>query len=103
MTNPTWSQVARRPKWIAGLFLALAVAAVFALLGQWQLERSFTSIEPEDQNEEPVVLIATEKPGEPLTAAAANKLVKAEIFVDTENVFIVANRCLLYTSDAADE
>lgn len=92
MTNPTWSQVARRPKWIAGLFLALAIAAVFALLGQWQLERSFTSVEPEDQNQKPVVLIATEKPGEPLTAAAANKLVKAEIFVNTENVFIVANR-----------
>jgi hypothetical protein len=92
MTNPTWSQVARRPKWIAGLFLALAIAAVFALLGQWQLERSFTSVEPEAQNQKPLVLVATEQPGEPLPAAAANKLVKAEIFVDTENVFIVANR-----------
>jgi surfeit locus 1 family protein len=92
MTNPTWSQVARRPKWIAGLFLALAVAAVFALLGQWQLERSFTEVEPEDQSKKPLVLTATEKPGEPLTAAAANKLVQAQIFIDTQNVFIVANR-----------
>jgi surfeit locus 1 family protein len=92
MTNPTWYQVARRPKWIAGLFLALAVAAVFALLGQWQLERSFTSVEPEDQNQQPLVLTATEKPGEPITAAAANKLVKAEVLIDTQNVFIVSNR-----------
>jgi hypothetical protein len=99
MTNPTWSQVARRPKWIVGLFLALAVAAVFALLGQWQLERSFTEVEPEDQSQKPLVLTATEKPGEPLTAAAANKLVQAQIFIDTQNVFIVSNRL----QRAADE
>jgi len=99
MTNPTWSQVARRPKWIAGLFLALAVAALFALLGQWQLERSFTEVEPEDQSQKPLVLTATEKPGEPLTAAAANKLVQAQIFIDTQNVFIVSNRL----QRAADE
>jgi hypothetical protein len=92
MTNPTWSQVARRPKWIFGLFLALAIAAVFALLGQWQLERSFTEVEPEDLSQAPLVLIESEKPGAPLTAIAANKRVKAEIMIDTQNVFIVANR-----------
>jgi hypothetical protein len=92
MTNPTWSQVARRPKWIAGLFLALAVAAVFALLGQWQLERSFTEVQQEDPSQAPLVLIETEKPGAPLTVSAANKRVKAELMLDTQNVFIVANR-----------
>ena len=92
MTNPTWSQVARRPKWIFGLFLALAIAAVFALLGQWQLERSFTEVQPEDQNQKPVVLIESEKPGAPLTPIAANKRVKAGLMLDTQNVFIVANR-----------
>ena len=92
MTNPTWSQVARRPKWIFGFFLALAIAAVFALLGQWQLERSFTEVQPEDENQKPVVLIQTEKPGAPLTVAAANKRVKADVMLDTQNVFIVANR-----------
>ena len=92
MTNPTWSQVARRPKWIFGLFLALAIAAVFALLGQWQLERSFTEVESEDLSQAPLVLIDSEKPGAPLTAIAANKRVKAELMLDTQNVFIVANR-----------
>ena len=92
MTNPTWSKVARRPKWIVGLFLALAIAAVFALLGQWQLERSFTEVEPEDQSQLPVALIDSEKPGAPITAIAANKRVKAELMLDTQNVFIVANR-----------
>jgi hypothetical protein len=92
MTNPTWSKVARRPKWIFGLFLALAIAAVFALLGQWQLERSFTEVEPEDQSQLPLVLIDSEKPGAPLTAIAANKRVKADLMLDTQNIFIVANR-----------
>jgi surfeit locus 1 family protein len=92
MTNPTWSQVAKRPKWIAGLFLALAVAAVFALLGQWQLERTFTEVKPEDKNQPPVVLVETEKPGAPLTVTAANKRVQANLMLDTQNVFIVANR-----------
>ena len=98
MTNPTWSQVARRPKWIAGLFLALAVAAVFALLGQWQLERSFTEVEAEDQSLAPLVLIDSELPGAPLTPIAANKRVQANLMLDTQNVFIVANR-LQRTSD----
>jgi hypothetical protein len=92
MTNPTWYQVATRPQWIAGLFLALAVAAVFALLGQWQLERSFTEVEPENPNQKPLVLVDYEKPGAPLTPEAANKRVTAELMIDTQNVFIVANR-----------
>lgn len=33
----------RRPRWIAALVLALAIAAGFAALGQWQLERAVTS------------------------------------------------------------
>jgi surfeit locus 1 family protein len=37
---PTWFQVARRPRWIGALAIALAVAAICALLAQWQLGRS---------------------------------------------------------------
>lgn len=92
MTNPTWFEVARRPRWIAGLVLALAVAFVFALLGQWQLERSFTVTEEADPNPQPIVLVDLETPGAPLTVAAANKFAKAQLYIDTQNVFIVANR-----------
>ncbi len=38
--------VARRPKWIALLVLALVLAAVFAGLGKWQLERSIANGKP---------------------------------------------------------
>jgi len=92
MTSPTWSQVARRPKWIAGLFLAFLIAAVFAGLGQWQLERSFTQVEEVDPNQKPIVLVDVEQPGAPLQPLAANKLVTTEIYLDTQNVYIVSNR-----------
>ncbi|CAB4636182.1 unannotated protein [freshwater metagenome] len=92
MTQPTFFSIARRPKWIAGLFFALAVAAVFALLGQWQLDRTFTFVEPVDINEEVFVLNKIADPGAPLTAEAANVLVSAEIFLDQSNVYIVADR-----------
>lgn len=38
--------VARRPKWIALLVLALVLAGVFAGLGKWQLERSIANGTP---------------------------------------------------------
>jgi surfeit locus 1 family protein len=39
---PTFFRVATRPKWIGALLLSLMVAAIFAALGQWQLDRTFT-------------------------------------------------------------
>ncbi len=36
-------RIALRPRWIAALILALAVAAAFALLSQWQLSRSVST------------------------------------------------------------
>jgi hypothetical protein len=92
MTQPTFFSVARRPKWIGGLLFALAVAAVFALLGQWQLERTFTVVEPEVENEQVFVLNQIATPGAPLTAEAANVLVSANIMIDQSNLYIVANR-----------
>jgi hypothetical protein len=92
MTQPTFFSVARRPKWIGGLLFALAVAVVFALLGQWQLERTFTVIEPEEENEQVFVLNQIATPGAALTAEAANVLVSANIMLDQSNLFIVSNR-----------
>ncbi|MCU1580641.1 MAG: hypothetical protein QOK46_1528 [Microbacteriaceae bacterium] len=61
-----WS-VARRPRWIAMLFLALAVAAGFAALGQWQLERSVSNGTVLARNTEtPVQLHTVAKPQSPV-------------------------------------
>jgi hypothetical protein len=92
MTQPTFFSVARRPKWIGGLLFALAVAVVFALLGQWQLERTFTVVEPEKENEQVFVLNQIATPGAALTAEATNVLVSANIMLDQSNLYIVSNR-----------
>jgi len=68
---PNFFTVARQPKWIGALFLSLAVAAVFAALGQWQLERTFTK-----------------DSGEPV----AINIESVNIKLDTKNVYIIANR-----------
>jgi cytochrome oxidase assembly protein ShyY1 len=70
-TAPTFFQVARRPKWIGALVIALAVAAVFAAFGQWQLERTFTKEQPAD------VLYNIES---------------VSVKIDTKNVYIISNR-----------
>jgi cytochrome oxidase assembly protein ShyY1 len=92
MTKPTFFSVARRPKWIFGLLFALAAAAAFALLGQWQLDRTFTVVEPSAQNEQVLVLNQVATPGAALTIDAANVLVSANIMIDQSNIYIVSNR-----------
>jgi hypothetical protein len=98
MMQPTFFSVAKRPKWIFGLLFALASAAVFALLGQWQLDRTFTVVEPAAENEQVFVLNQIATPGAALTAEAANVLVSANIMFDQSNIYIVSNR-LQETSD----
>ena len=58
MTNPlsVW-RVAVRPRWLAALALALVVAAVFAALGQWQLERSIASATIIERDTETVIAL----------------------------------------------
>jgi hypothetical protein len=68
---PSFFAVARQPKWIGALFLSLAVAAIFAALGQWQLERAFTK----DNSGSGAINIET-----------------ANVQIDTKNVYIVENR-----------
>ena len=68
---PSFFAVARQPKWIGALLLSLAVAAVFAALGQWQLDRTFTKDQP---------------------AHVAYNLETVAVKIDTKNVFIIANR-----------
>jgi hypothetical protein len=92
MTQPTFFSVARRPKWIFGLLFAFAAASAFALLGQWQLDRSFTVVEPAAQNEQVFVLNQVATPGAALTIEAANVLVSANIMINQSNIYIVSNR-----------
>ncbi len=99
MNNPTWFEVARRPKWILALLLSLLIAAGFGLLGQWQLDRSFRVIEAAPEKEIAIPLLSVATAGAPLEAQAVNKLVSQELILDTQNVFIIEDRIQLKDSE----
>ncbi|WP_439565257.1 SURF1 family protein [Microcella sp.] len=70
-----WS-IARRPRWIAALLLALGIAGGFAALGQWQLERSLESTVVDDRDTEtPVPLDSVAEPQQVMTTDASGRLV----------------------------
>ena len=69
-------KVALRPRWIAALLLALGVAAAFAALAQWQLERSIdTGFHDARPTETPVDLSVVTTPQGPTGAAADGQMV----------------------------
>ena len=89
-------RVARRPKWIAALFLALGVASIFGLLGQWQLDRSIeqgTIIERNTETVVPLESVAT--PQSVITSEASGRMVSVECrFVEGDDVVLDNRRTL---------
>lgn len=79
--RPTLAQfmsVARRPRWVGALVLALAIASAFAALGQWQLDRSVqTATAPEIPTETPVPIEQIAQPQGPMTDPAIGQRVTA--------------------------
>jgi surfeit locus 1 family protein len=72
---PTFFRVATRPKWIGALLLSLLVAAIFAALGQWQLDRTFTKDDPKTNS-----------------GNSSMALVEKHLMLDTQHVYIVDGR-----------
>jgi len=67
-----------RPRWILALLLALAVAAGFALLGRWQLERAVASGQVVERSTETVQPLASAvQPDGPPREAATGQQVTA--------------------------
>ena len=98
MTKPlTWFQVARRPKWVGGFFSAMAVAAICALLAQWQGGRaieeplhdhsSYVSEMAKAPNIDSVV-----RPGFAPRNDAVGTVVRATLTLDPARAWVVANR-----------
>jgi cytochrome oxidase assembly protein ShyY1 len=66
-----------RPRWVLALLLALAVAAGFALLGQWQLERALASgVVVERQTEHTLPLATVIGPGAEVPDTAIGQKVR---------------------------
>lgn len=68
-----------RPRWILALLGALAVAAVFALLGQWQLQSAMKSGEVEERTTEVVQpLTEVANPADPIRQTATGQMVSVD-------------------------
>ena len=87
-----WS-VARRPRWIAALALALVVAAVFAGLSQWQLARSYTTGAVLTRDTETVVPLASlASPQSPVTDVSNGHIVRTTGVWNAGDYVIVSDR-----------
>jgi surfeit locus 1 family protein len=72
---PSFFKLATQPKWIGALLLALLVAAIFAALGQWQLDRTFTKDDPKTNTEN-----------------SSLAMVEKKLMLDTKHVYIIDGR-----------
>lgn len=86
-------KVARRPRWIGALVLALAVAAGFALLSQWQLARSVSTGTVVDRSTETTQpLAAVGKPQAAITTASDGQLVEVSGRFVPGDYLVLSNR-----------
>lgn len=91
--EPTLGQVMRRPRWILALLLALLVAAVFAWLGQWQMEHAIRSdAQQTADTETPRPLGEVAEAGSGVTDAAAGMVVRVSGSLVPGDTRVVAPR-----------
>lgn len=91
--RPTLGRVMLRPKWIGALVLALAVAAGFAALGQWQLGSAVQNqVTNTFDTELPVKLEDLTSPNVPVGDSVAGQVVAATGRWVVEDYSVVTNR-----------
>jgi cytochrome oxidase assembly protein ShyY1 len=91
--TPSFWAIARRPRWIAALILALAIAAAFAALGQWQLSRSLASAPADAVNTEaitPLTRVAT--PNVPVTDPETGRMVSTTATLVPGDFVVLSDR-----------
>lgn len=87
-----WS-IARRPKWIGALILALAIAAGFAALGQWQLSRAVEGgTVTEEQTETVVALASIATPQKPMPAETIGQVVTLQATFVPDDYTVLSGR-----------
>lgn len=91
--TPTFWSIARRPKWILGLLGALAIAALFALLANWQLSRSIDSSAAERPDTETVIALSdVAEPQQPMDDPAFGRMVEVSLRVVAGDAVILSDR-----------
>lgn len=92
MTLGFWD-VARRPRWLGTLALALAIAAIFAALGQWQVARAVEQGQADERDTEtPVALASVAEPQQPMTSEAGGRMVEVEATIDPASFIVIPGR-----------
>ena len=87
-----WS-IARQPKWIGALVLALAVAAGFAALGQWQLSRAVEGgTVSHEQTETVVPLASIATPQKPMPADTTGQVVSLDATFAPDDYTVLSGR-----------
>ena len=95
MTTSDFFRVARRPRWIGVLVLALALAAGFAALGQWQLARSVENAqvaENEADSEVPVALASIARPQTPMNDLQVGRMVTVDAHLVAGDFTVLTGR-----------
>ena len=95
MTPSEFFRIARRPRWIGALVLALALAAGFAALGQWQLSRSIENAivaEGMPDSEKVVALDSIADPQTPITDLQAGRMVTLRGALVPDDFVVVTGR-----------
>lgn len=90
--TPTWFEVARRPKWIGALAIALAVAAICGLLAQWQGARSFEAGLPKISSLRTHTLNSVLAPNRAAGLNAVGTKVAVELTVNTKQCNVITGR-----------
>ncbi len=92
-TPRTLWAVARRPRWIGALLLALALASGFAALGQWQLARSVESaIAPNQETETLISLESVAQPQKPVLSIATGQRVSVTASLVASDYLVLSDR-----------
>lgn len=90
--KPGFWQVARRPKWVVGLLIAIAVAALFSLFGNWQLSRSIRVTPSNSTLDKQVALAEIAQPSSSFLDTQADRRVEATVFVAPSRCAVISNR-----------
>ncbi len=91
--GPGFWAIARRPRWIGALLLALAVAAGFSALGQWQLARSVASAPVDRADTEALIALSSlAEPGTSVTDKQLGRMVTVAGTLADDDFVVLGNR-----------
>lgn len=86
-------RMATRPRWVLLFLLVMGLAAGFAWLGQWQLERAIEAAQPIDAETETIIpLVQLQEPGVPSSQTAGGHMTEVNGVFDPAGYTLLTGR-----------